>query len=176
MSTHNIGFYEDLTKIIFELSSNIIKYAPYFFCCCRHLFITKSPQKMCKTREYNWATCMPSYQGWSLFLFAFPSSKDESIGNQNFQTFYPFFEFVITMFFVVLFFNYTVENKHILHILTGRQHFLGQMSRSRSNSISETNQVEINLNKRKPAYALYQQLAIYTCLCFIPTTCYIYIY
>ena len=33
MSTHNIGFYEDLTKIIFDLSSNIIKYAPYFFCC-----------------------------------------------------------------------------------------------------------------------------------------------
>ena len=32
MSTHNIGFYEDLTKIIFELSSNIIKYAAYFFC------------------------------------------------------------------------------------------------------------------------------------------------
>ena len=33
MSTHNIGFYEDLTKFIFELSANIIKYAPYFFCC-----------------------------------------------------------------------------------------------------------------------------------------------
>ena len=33
MSTHNIGFYEDLTKIIFELSSSIIKYAPYFSCC-----------------------------------------------------------------------------------------------------------------------------------------------
>ena len=48
ISTHNIGFFEgrgdsnehpqhrffeDLTKIIFELSSNIIKYAPYFFCC-----------------------------------------------------------------------------------------------------------------------------------------------
>ena len=33
MSTHNIGFSEDLTKISFELSSNIIKYAPYFFCC-----------------------------------------------------------------------------------------------------------------------------------------------
>ena len=33
MSTHNIGFYEDLIKIIFELASNIIKYAPYFFCC-----------------------------------------------------------------------------------------------------------------------------------------------
>ena len=40
MSTHNIGFYEDLTKIIFELSSNIIKYAPYFFCC--------------KTSIYDW--------------------------------------------------------------------------------------------------------------------------
>ena len=38
MSTHNIGFYEDLTKIIFELSSNIIKYAPYFFCCRYHTF------------------------------------------------------------------------------------------------------------------------------------------
>ena len=33
MSTHYIGFYEALTKIIFELSSNIIKYAPYFFFC-----------------------------------------------------------------------------------------------------------------------------------------------
>ena len=33
MSTHNIGFYEDLSKIIFELSSNIIKYATYLFCC-----------------------------------------------------------------------------------------------------------------------------------------------
>ena len=27
MSTHNIGFYEDLTKVIFQLSSNITKYA-----------------------------------------------------------------------------------------------------------------------------------------------------
>ena len=32
MSTHNIGFYEDVTKIVFELSSNFIIYAPYFFC------------------------------------------------------------------------------------------------------------------------------------------------
>ena len=37
MSTHNIGFFEDLTKIIFELSSNIIKYAPYFFCCLKQV-------------------------------------------------------------------------------------------------------------------------------------------
>ena len=40
MSTHIIGFYEDLTKIIFELSSNIINCAPYFFCC--------------KTSIYDW--------------------------------------------------------------------------------------------------------------------------
>ena len=32
MSTHNIGFYEEISKIITYLSSNIIKYAPYFFC------------------------------------------------------------------------------------------------------------------------------------------------
>ena len=32
MSTHNIGFYEEISKIITKLSSNIIKYAPYFFC------------------------------------------------------------------------------------------------------------------------------------------------
>ena len=32
MSTHNIGFYEDLTKIIFELSSNthLISFAEVF--------------------------------------------------------------------------------------------------------------------------------------------------
>ena len=39
MSTHNIGFYEDLTNIIFELSSNIVKYATYFFCQVQSLFI-----------------------------------------------------------------------------------------------------------------------------------------
>ena len=33
MRTHNIDFYEDLTKIIFQLSSSIIKYAPYLFFC-----------------------------------------------------------------------------------------------------------------------------------------------
>ena len=33
MSTHNIVFYEEISKIITELSSDIIKYAPYFFCC-----------------------------------------------------------------------------------------------------------------------------------------------
>ena len=39
MSTHNIGFYEDLTKIIFELSSNSIKYAPYFCCWIQQMLM-----------------------------------------------------------------------------------------------------------------------------------------
>ena len=53
MSTHNIGFNEDLTKIIFELSSNIIKYAPYFFCCI--LIITKLNSPI----PYNSAVLLP---------------------------------------------------------------------------------------------------------------------
>ena len=45
MSTHNIGFYEDLTKIIFELSLNIIKYASYFFCwSVLHLWVVGAHQ------------------------------------------------------------------------------------------------------------------------------------
>ena len=38
MSTHNIGFYEDLTKDIFQLSSNIIKYVPYLFFCLNNYY------------------------------------------------------------------------------------------------------------------------------------------
>ena len=34
MGTLNIGFYEEISKTITKLSSNIIKYAPYFFCWC----------------------------------------------------------------------------------------------------------------------------------------------
>ena len=52
MSTHNIGFYEDLTKIIFELSSNIIKYAPYFFCC-----VTSEIGKLL----YRFSSCLLGY-------------------------------------------------------------------------------------------------------------------
>ena len=37
MSTHNIDFYEDLTKNIFELSLYIIKYAPYLFFCVLYI-------------------------------------------------------------------------------------------------------------------------------------------
>ena len=43
MSTHNIGFYEDLTKIFFELSSNIIKYVHYLFFCGDLRFLTIYP-------------------------------------------------------------------------------------------------------------------------------------
>ena len=33
MSTHNVGFYDKISRIISELSSNIIKYAPYLLIC-----------------------------------------------------------------------------------------------------------------------------------------------
>ena len=53
MSTHNIGFYEDLTKIIFELSSNIIKYAPYFFCWHPWLLKPHFLANLCKERYHQ---------------------------------------------------------------------------------------------------------------------------
>ena len=31
MSTHNIGFYEEMAKLIFQLSLNIVKYTLYLF-------------------------------------------------------------------------------------------------------------------------------------------------
>ena len=51
MSTHNIGFYEDLTKIIFESSSNIIKYAPYFFCCTLKMVDRQLPEDAYKLKR-----------------------------------------------------------------------------------------------------------------------------
>ena len=33
MSTHNVGFYEEMEKIISQLSSNIVKYTLYLFFC-----------------------------------------------------------------------------------------------------------------------------------------------
>ena len=53
MSTHNIGFYEDLTKIIFELSSNIIKYAPYFFCCQKEKAMNNLTKLLLLLMEFN---------------------------------------------------------------------------------------------------------------------------
>ena len=44
MSTHNIGFYEDLTKIIFQLPSNIIKYAHYLFFCTLLILNNQCPK------------------------------------------------------------------------------------------------------------------------------------
>ena len=49
MSTHNIGFYEDLTKIILRLSSNFINYASYFFL---YIFIECSMQCV-KTQKFK---------------------------------------------------------------------------------------------------------------------------
>ena len=60
MSTHNIGFYEDLTKIIFELSSNIIKYAPYFFCWV-HL-----PGQTVKRSDAGQAVCTCAHVVWKI--------------------------------------------------------------------------------------------------------------
>ena len=58
MSTHNIGFYEDLTKIIFELSSKIIKYAPYFFCW---LLLCLAFQGL---SYFKTVACLCSQAGW----------------------------------------------------------------------------------------------------------------
>ena len=33
MSTNNIGFYEDLIKIIFQIASNMHLISYFFFCC-----------------------------------------------------------------------------------------------------------------------------------------------
>ena len=48
MSTHNIGFYEDLTKIIFQLSSNIIKYDAPYLVTLMYLFM-----------KFNLTLCLP---------------------------------------------------------------------------------------------------------------------
>ena len=68
MSTHNLGFYEDLTKLIFELSSNIIKYAPYFFCCyLRFLFRQFSFSLDCNRFQFV-AHIFLSFQVFSQFV------------------------------------------------------------------------------------------------------------
>ena len=38
MSTHNIGFYGEISKIIFQLSSDVIKYPTYLYFCYLTLF------------------------------------------------------------------------------------------------------------------------------------------
>ena len=62
MSTHNIGFYEDLTKIIFKLSSNIIKYAPYFFCWAPNKTIAEFANTVDPDNESSYLDlqCLPS--------------------------------------------------------------------------------------------------------------------
>ena len=46
MSTHNIGFYEDLTKIIFELSSNIISNTHLISSAAESLLVRKPPRQV----------------------------------------------------------------------------------------------------------------------------------
>ena len=59
-------FYEDLTKIIFQLSSNIIKYAPYlFFCNIIGSFVLKSVLSLSSDRVsvFCWqVSCYPPIQ------------------------------------------------------------------------------------------------------------------
>ena len=50
MSTHNICFYEEMVKIFFQLSSNIIK---YLFCSDSSLFCCFFSQKKIHAFEMN---------------------------------------------------------------------------------------------------------------------------
>ena len=65
MSNHKIGFYEDLTNIIFQLSINIIKYTPYLCFCGIHC-----------TRSVCACMCLLDNQGSSQSLLA---SKAKSL-------------------------------------------------------------------------------------------------
>ena len=61
MSTHNIGFYEDLTKIIFELSSNIIisSTKSVFFICLK---LTKNQAHAQKVFKISFFQNEPRYE------------------------------------------------------------------------------------------------------------------
>ena len=86
MNTHIKGFYEDLTKIIFQLSSNIIKYTPYLFFCntttvlvemhklilCHHLALRD------KSNKFDFATSKDSDQPGKL-----PQSGQSSLSAQE---------------------------------------------------------------------------------------------
>ena len=65
MSTHKISFNEEISKIIPELSSNIIKYAPYLFCVFdQPLWIVMLPVLVCTTlfHQDNMSVCfIPPY-------------------------------------------------------------------------------------------------------------------
>ena len=54
MSTHNIGFYEEMAKNIFQLSSNIIKYTLYLFFCKSYdlsRFVRKTAFCICENKD-----------------------------------------------------------------------------------------------------------------------------
>ena len=64
MSTHNICFYEEISKIITKLSSNIIKYAPYFFCC---FFITEDQIRGVLKDRLEEDLCQCPMKSWKQF-------------------------------------------------------------------------------------------------------------
>ena len=57
MSTHTIGFYEEMSKIIFQLSSNIIiKYVLYlFFCYMKYVLAHLSRRLIGELIVYPWS-------------------------------------------------------------------------------------------------------------------------
>ena len=82
MSTHNIGFYEDLTKVIFQLSSNTHSISSYDVFIYKHIFLVYRGQNpvhvLGQFGKENAAAifelfreCMPEY----------PISKTDAEGN-----------------------------------------------------------------------------------------------
>ena len=74
MSTHNIGFYADLTNIfnIFQLSSNIIKYAPYlFFCMLRDTMHNLDKNISLFTKPHH-EKCQPATLRSLIIIFVVP--------------------------------------------------------------------------------------------------------
>ena len=68
MSTHNIGFYEEISKIITLLSSNIIKYAPYFSYC--NILTLPSTEHLKKIRAVS--------QDYMYLSLEFPTRTDKA--------------------------------------------------------------------------------------------------
>ena len=62
MSTHNIGFYEDLTKIIFELSSNT-----HLISSAKMSNLTTTPCRLLIPSTELKSTCRNNYIGYLLF-------------------------------------------------------------------------------------------------------------
>ena len=123
MSTHNICFYEELTKFIIQLSSNIIKYAPYLFSGCSIMLRrpcnldTKPHLYVIKLRFTVVYTCV--------YLF-FPYSRSTHINRLNktsihnlcFEQNKKILEFIIRkLLFSAVKSNYIANNRRVYEIL-----------------------------------------------------------